>query len=234
MEATILCYHKVGTAINEGRRLNIEPSRLHSHVRFFSRKKCNFLCAGELFGPWEKGIVCFTFDDAYASTMVHAPSIFEEFGARATFYAVPGKVGATSDWDGDLARPLADWQILREIQARGHEIGNHTFNHVHLSGLSSEAQWDEIVSAHQRLLDEGIKPRSFCFPYGDHDRRTIDQLEKAGYAVGVALGKRPAHSHENRLSLPRVVVAYSDVLPMLLYKLKLKPRFRRSSSRRPN
>lgn len=223
MSATILCYHKVGPAQEEGRKLNIEPSRLRSHVRFFARRNRPFLCAGDLAGTWPAGIVCFTFDDAYESTMVHAPIIFEEFGVRATFYAVPGRVSETSDWDGDLARPLANWDRLREAEARGHEIGNHSLNHLRMGELSEIQQLSEVQAAHEKLKEEHLNPRSFCYPYGSHNESTIRQLKAAGYGVGLALGKRIAQEDDNRLAIPRVVVAYSDALPMLLYKLLLKP-----------
>ena len=226
MQATILCYHKVGLASKEGRRLNIEPSRLRSHVRFFSRKNYKFLCAGDLAAPWSDRTVCFTFDDAYASTMVHAPSIFEEFGTRATFYAVPGRVGGTSDWDGALARPLANWDLLTEAHRRGHEIGNHTQNHVHLANLSEEEQYKEISVAHENLVTQGLNPRSFCYPYGSHDQRTVTQVDKAGYQVALILGKRIATTDDKLLELPRIIAAYSDALPMLIYKLTLKPRLK--------
>ena len=227
MSATILCYHKVGPGSEEGRRLNIEPSRLKSHVRFFARKKCTFLVAGDLSGSWKEGIVCFTFDDAYESTIVHAPIIFEEAGVRASFYAVSDRVGGRSDWDGENSRPLANWDLLREVQQRGHEIGNHSQNHKHMGELTPDEQFAEIQNAHNRFADERIKPRSFCFPYGSHNQATLEMLQKANYSVGLALGKRPARREDNLLSLPRVVVAYSDALPMLLYKIVLKPKLRK-------
>jgi len=232
MSVTILCYHKVGAASEEGRRLNIEPSRLNSHVRFFVRKNQPFFVAGDLAAGLQDGIVCFTFDDAFASTMVHAPIIFEDQGVRATFYAVPGRVGKTSDWEGELSpRPLADWDVLRDVQSRGHEIGNHSLNHPYLADLAAEEQISEVRLSHDRMVAEGLRPRSFCYPYGSHDDRTVETLRATGYEVGLALGKRPAEISDDCLQLPRVVVAYSDSLPMLLYKLTVKPKLKRLKRR---
>ncbi len=81
--------------------------------------------------------------------------------------------------------------------------------------------------AHKRFISEGLHPKSFCFPYGSLSRQSVEQVKIAGYKVGLALGKRPARSEDNRLSLPRIVVAYSDSLPMLLFKLHVKPLFKR-------
>jgi len=211
----------------EGRRLNIEPRRLESHVRYFARRSSRFLLARDLVGPWPEKSVCFTFDDAYASTMANAPQVLERHRARGSFYAVPSKVGLSSDWDGEQARPLADWPLLREAQARGHEIGNHTFSHVHLPQLSPDEQSREIALAHQRLRDEGLEPGSFCFPYGSLDASAIEAVQGAGYGVGLALRKRIATEEEDRLSLSRVVVAFSDSVPALLYRLHVRPLLRR-------
>lgn len=208
--------------------MNIEPSRLRTHIRFFARRRLRFVTAGDLSGRLADDIVCFTFDDAYASTMVHAPRIFEELGTRATFYAVPGNVGASSVWDGELAVELASWTALQEAAGAGHEIGNHSMTHPRLAGLPLDKQVAEVVSAHQSLLCHGITPRSFCYPYGSHDATSREALSRAGYAVGLALGKRPVGPGDDPLSLPRIVVAYGDALPILLYKWKLKPILRRA------
>lgn len=217
LTALILCYHKVGLEGEEQRRLNIEPRRFESHVRFFSRRgpvcrACDFA------DDWPTGTVCFTFDDAYASAMANAPTILERFGVRGSFYAVSGLVGRSSEWDGGLARPLATWEALREAQTRGHEIGNHTRSHPHLDQLSPSAQLAEILEADRELREEGIRPESFCYPYGGVDGSCVDAVSEAGYRVGLALGKRLASPSDDRRTLPRVVVAFSDALPMLLYK----------------
>jgi len=227
MRAFILCYHKVGPVAQEGRRLNIEPHRLESHVRYFSRRSFSFLLARDLAKPWPARTACFTFDDAYLSTMANAPPVLEKFSAKGSFYAVPSKVGIASDWDGDLARPLASWHLLRDVQARGHEIGNHTLSHVLLEKRSPQEQLKELVDADQWLRQEGLDPGSFCFPYGSLNDSAIAAVRQAGYSVGLALRKRIATSDEDLLALSRVVVAYSDSLPALLYRLHVRPLLRR-------
>lgn len=224
--ALILCYHKVGPESEEGRRLNIEPRRLESHVRFFSRRRpvcraCDFA------DGWPAGAVCFTFDDAYASTMSNALAILERYGVRGSFYAVSGLVGKSSQWDGELARPLAPWEALREAQTRNHEIGNHTLSHPHLDQLDALTQLRETGTADQELRAEGIRPTSFCYPYGGLDATAIEAVSKCGYRVGLALRKRLAAPDDDLRTLPRIVVAFSDALPMLLYKTQVRPRLRR-------
>jgi peptidoglycan/xylan/chitin deacetylase (PgdA/CDA1 family) len=227
MNATILCYHKVGPGTEEGRRLNIEPERLRSHVEFFSRRRRPIVRACDLADRWQPGTVCFTFDDAYLSTMRYAPKIFEELGVRASFYAVPGKVGGTSDWDGDLARPLAGWDLLSAAHASGHEIGNHSLTHLQMAGLKAVDQTNEVMDAHKAFLAKGIAPKSFCFPYGSLNESAVQVLADCGYPIGLALGKAIARDTDDKRKLTRIVVAYSDTLPMLIYKISIKPLLKR-------
>jgi peptidoglycan/xylan/chitin deacetylase (PgdA/CDA1 family) len=227
MKATILCYHKVGPKSEEGRALNIEPHRLRIHVRFFVRRSFRIFLAQDLNGPWPDRTVCFTFDDAYASTMENAPPILEEFGVRGSFYAVGSKIGKSSDWDGEKARPLASASVLVAASRRGHEIGNHSWSHPHLAGLGYAEQRDEIRRGHEALKGLGITPKSFCFPYGSLNDDSVGVLGKQGYSVGLALRKSRANPREDRRALSRIVVGFSDALPLLLYKIYVRPALRR-------
>ncbi len=225
MSVTILCYHKVGSLEDEGRSLNVRPSTLKSHISYFARKGLLFVTAGELAGEWPSAAACFTFDDAYSSALEHAVDLLGQFGERGTFYAVPEFVGLASSWDGERARPLAKWDTLRSAQSAGHEIGNHTLTHPKLDELADADVEREIQGAHDRLVEEGLHPGSVCYPYGAYDDRSLKAAEQAGYKVGMAV--RPIAASP-LLALPRVIVAYSDSLPLLLYKLNLRPLLRRT------
>jgi len=226
MDAVVLCFHKVGSQKKEGRRLNIDPRRLDAHIRFFARRKFQFLRAGD-FQQWpDRRSVCFTFDDAYASTLEYGRPVFERNEVPMTLYAVTRLVGMTSSWDGELARPLADWADLKAAQAAGHEIGNHTGNHVHLPRLPYVEQKAEIDLAHEDLASHGIASKSICYPYGHQDEQSRLAASQAGYKVGMALGKRLASPDDPRLAIPRIVIAFGDSLPMLLYKMHLRPKLK--------
>ncbi|MCO5297433.1 MAG: polysaccharide deacetylase family protein [Fimbriimonadaceae bacterium] len=224
MAVPILCYHKVGSEAEEGRRLNVDPARLRAHVRYFARRGARFALARELAEPWPARAVCLTFDDAYASTVEHGLPVLLSEGARASLYAVPSLVGATSAWDGEQARPLADWDALREAQAQGFEIGNHTITHVRASAMDAPAFAQEVEQAQRRLQSEGLEPSSFCYPYGACSATTRTVLAEQGIQVALALGKRAAEPADDPLALPRIVVAFSDALPKLLYKLHIRPK----------
>jgi len=219
----ILCYHKVGPVSEEGRWLNVEASTLDSHVRFFQRRGREFLRVDGLSGAWPDRAVVLTFDDTYLSAMTHGIEVLRRHSAIATFYVVPAHVGGSSSWDGERERPLADWDLIREAHRDGFEIGNHTMSHPDLSYLNTENQVREWSQADEALRSYGIVPGSACYPYGRLNGESHEALKEAGYTIGVGLAKRQASDKENRLELPRIVVAYSDKLPKLFYKLFVRP-----------
>ena len=219
----ILCYHKVGPEAEEGRSLNIEPDRLESHIRFFQRRRFPFLLGRDLVNPWPTQSVCLTFDDAYISAMTYGREVMLRTGVRATYYVVSGCVGDASRWDGEKARPLADESLLRKALSEGFELGNHTASHVHL-GEMVEGVDRELSECQAWLSGLGVKGESFCYPYGSLNPAAVQAVGTAGYRVGMALGKRAALPKDDLLQLPRIVVAYSHSLPMLLYKIHVRPR----------
>lgn len=220
----ILCYHKVGPLAQEGRRLNIEPETLETHVRYFVKKGRRFARTGDLENGIPAGAVCFTFDDAYVSTMTNAVEILSRHRVWGTFFAVPGMVGGESVWDVGEARPLAGWGALIAAQTEGMEIANHTMNHVDLTTLPMAQQAAEFEAAEDMLIQNGLGGRSICFPYGRFNSGTLAAMDREGCKVGLALGRRPAKPTDDLRCLPRIVVAYSDSLPKLLYKIHLRPK----------
>lgn len=223
----ILCYHKVGPVWEEGRRLNIEPNQLAKHVQFFYRRGFQFVRASELAGVLPLKSVCLTFDDAYVSALFDGVRVLRAYQATATFFAVPSLVGLSSKWDGELARPLAPWEILIDAQKAGFEIGNHTFSHADLSKLDRQMQIQEIELADDALLQHGLAPGSLCYPYGRMNGETVLACEEAQYKVGLSLGKRMAEERDDRRALPRIVMAYSDSIAKLMYKMHVRPKMLR-------
>ncbi len=223
----ILCLHKVGPQGAEGRFLNMEPERLRRNIRFLKRRGLAFVQAKDLRGILPERSVCLTFDDCYTSTMTHGVSVLRQEGVTASFYAVAGLVGKASEWDADRARPLADWAELRQAASEGFEIGSHTYSHAHLGELSLEDQIAEIRKGDLKMKEEGLPPTSFCLPYGSQNEHTPSAIKNCGHLVGLALGKRLATGADDRLLLPRVILAYSDGSAGLMYKAWVRPKLRR-------
>lgn len=108
-------------------------------------------------------------------------------------------------WGGDKTRKILDildeyqvkttfflvdiWtqrfpELVKEIAARGHEIGNHSTSHPQMSKLSAEkiAQELKTMSDEAEALT-GARPRLFRPPYGDYNNQVVLTARAEGYEV---------------------------------------------------
>jgi peptidoglycan/xylan/chitin deacetylase (PgdA/CDA1 family) len=118
-------------------------------------------------GPSGEKRIALTFDDG--PDPVITPKVLGELrthGVKATFFVLGERVRLHPE-------------ILREMVAEGHEIGNHTYSHPHLLRLSNEEIEDEITRT-QSLIQQviGYEPSLFRPPYGAFRPETRAVFEK--------------------------------------------------------
>lgn len=117
----------------------------------------------------EKPGIMICFDDGFRNNFEVAAPLLEKFGLTGWFFIVAGACDqATKVFNGTLnTNYCMKWPELRDLVARGHEIGCHTFTHAHL-GPESRFDLQEEVVRSRRVLSEtlGIAIDSFCFTYG--------------------------------------------------------------------
>ncbi len=115
--------------------------------------------------------VIFTFDAG--SGVQSAQAILDtlkKHNQKATFFIT----GAFAEKNRNLVKAIA---------AAGHEIGNHTFSHPHLTQVSNE-QISQELGKTENLIKEitGQTTRPyFRPPYGDRDQRVLNTAARAGY-----------------------------------------------------
>src|SRR5262249_45042297 len=88
-------------------------------------------------------------------------AILEENGARGTFYLAGGLAGRT-----DYGCTMLPTSRYREVAARGHEVGCHTFSHATVRGLRPAALAAELDGNACCLAEasDGLVMRNFAFP----------------------------------------------------------------------
>ncbi len=125
------------------------------------------------------GKVCLTFDDGPdLSTTPQLLAELEQLGVPATFFLVGSRAAVHED-------------LLKQIFAGGHTIGNHSFQHRFLPSLPVAAQADEIDRTNAVILRAtGQFPGLFRPPYGMMDGRTARLLSDRGM-VSVYWGAAP-------------------------------------------
>jgi len=107
--------------------------------------------------------VALTFDDGPHKTITkQILNILDKYNAKATFFMVGERVG------GNAA-------VVKDVAARGHEIGNHSWDHARLTKLSSKNAQSEITTTNNIIFKvTGQYPTVFRPPYGEKNKQLTD------------------------------------------------------------
>jgi peptidoglycan/xylan/chitin deacetylase (PgdA/CDA1 family) len=132
-------------------------------------------------------IVTLTFDDGDADNFAILP-VLQQYGLHATFYIPSGLTGKPN---------YMTWDQLKALQAAGNEIGGHSLDHMKLGGLGTAQLQHEICDDRQNLVDHGLSPLSFAYPFGNYDGNTKAMIQQCGYA-----GARTIAGGPQRFPLP--------------------------------
>lgn len=170
--------------------------------------------------------VVFTFDDGYRNFGTEAAPALEAAGWRGTVFAVAGLLGATNEWDnraGDAVEPLLTAAELRELDAKGHEVGSHTMTHARLVDLGTEAAREEVCAARARLEEALGKPVPyFCYPYGAHSDEVCAIVRESGHAGACTVLRGMNTRATDAFRWRRINVRSDTRVPVLIYKILLR------------
>lgn len=99
--------------------------------------------------------VALTFDDGpHPKVTRQILKSLEKYDAKATFFVIGSQIDKNK-------------QILKEIKEKGHEIGNHTWNHPKLTKLTVKQIEKEINSTNKKIKEAtGEESTVFRPPYG--------------------------------------------------------------------
>ena len=114
--------------------------------------------------------IALTFDDGpHKEYTAEILDILDEFGIKATFFVV----GSNCEAYPDL--------VCRAI-ASGHEIGNHTYSHPHLTGIAEETLTREVERTESVLYTLGeYRTRLFRPPEGVYSKTVSKTIAAFGY-----------------------------------------------------
>lgn len=95
--------------------------------------------------------------------------ILDEHGVKTTFFLA-----------GYWAERYPEY--VKKIVERGHEIGNHSYEHPHFNSLS-KAQIQSDLKRNHEMLKELTGTDSFLFrpPFGEYSNKVIEAAEELGY-----------------------------------------------------
>lgn len=115
-------------------------------------------------------VVAISFDASWgADKTIAILDILDQYNVKTTFFLVGGWVDKYPEMVGEIFR-------------RGHEIGNHSDSHPHMSKLSEQQIRDELRIMSDKVENlTGVRPTLFRPPYGDYNNRVISVSRAEGY-----------------------------------------------------
>lgn len=116
--------------------------------------------------------IAITFDDGPTLFTPKVLELLTLYKAKATFFCIGNQVVQHPD-------------ILLQVLAQGHLIGNHTQTHTTRMGfLSAEEVYQEIITAEQTIVDTiGVRPMWYRPPFGVTNPNIAKALARTTYKV---------------------------------------------------
>lgn len=117
----------------------------------------------------QEKVCAISFDAAWGNEQtVTLLDILDKYEIKSTFFLVKQWVDKYPD-------------DVREIAARGHDVGNHSATHPHMAQLSAEDQLKEIRACNEAVKKlTGSCPTLFRPPYGEYDNKLVQNLRDEG------------------------------------------------------
>lgn len=115
-------------------------------------------------------VLSISFDASWgADKTIAILDILDRYHVQTTFFLVGGWVDKYPE-------------MLQEIAARGHEIGNHSDTHPHMTQLTEQQIRDELRMMSDKVENlTGERPTLFRPPYGDYNNRVVQVARAEGY-----------------------------------------------------
>jgi peptidoglycan/xylan/chitin deacetylase (PgdA/CDA1 family) len=212
----ILCYHHVAVApaTSQLNALYVSPAEFERQLWMLRKLGFTGVGIGEGLGAMAqrsiRRIAILTFDDGYTDAATTAAPLLQEYGFRATLYAVSEAIGGHNHWDdrfGTEHTPLMSREQLAAWVEAGMELGSHSCTHPRMNELSDEAALRELTASREQLhAAVGVDIRHFCYPFGGYSDRTAEFARQAGYRSAVTVTQGRARPGGDPFRLPRLFV----------------------------
>ncbi|EOV9529094.1 polysaccharide deacetylase family protein [Bacillus cytotoxicus] len=121
--------------------------------------------------PNKEKIIAITFDDG--PDPIYTPQVLQllrQYKAEATFFMIGFRI---------QRNPYLVKQVLKE----GHEIGNHTMNHLYAKRTQSEKVKNDILEGKKYLAKWIKEPLLFRPPGGEINDTVFTTAKEAGYQI---------------------------------------------------
>jgi peptidoglycan/xylan/chitin deacetylase (PgdA/CDA1 family) len=207
----ILTYHSIDPS---GSPISLDEGALRRHVAWLGSDRVEVVPLDSILElPPERDALAITFDDGFANFAEVAWPLFEKHELPVTLFVATARVGSDNAWNGEGSNniptlPLLAWDALARMVGRGLALGSHSRTHAHLPRASDAQLADELDGSAADIERElGLRPKSFCYPYGDVDER-VRAAVAGRYALACTTELRVFAEREDRHLLPRLDAYY--------------------------
>lgn len=199
----ILMYHSISDE-NPDNSLMVPPSMFEEQMAWLEDNGFTAMNLDEAIEAMETGKVpknpvVITFDDGYMDNYKSAFPILKNHNLKATFFVITDGVDNGYYMSSDM---------LKEMQAEGMSIENHTANHLELNTLSREEAYEAIKRAQDYLRDTiGSNGDYLCYPVGRYSDETIEICKELGIKAAVTTESGTSSINDGRFQLKRVRIS---------------------------
>jgi len=175
-----------------------------------------------------KKSVILTFDDGFKNFIENAYPILKKLKATAYIFIPVSFIGKYNVWDYkklNVKIPVMNWSDLQFLVKEGFIIGSHTMTHPFLTKIPLKDAKREIEFSKKFLEDNlGIEINTFCYPYGDYNKKIVSLVKNAGYKYAFTTKKGNLNFLENPFEINRVFISGNKVisLPSFIKKVILR------------
>ena len=141
-------------------------------------------------------LIAFSFDDGFEECYTKIAPVLSDFNTNAAFFINPGFIDGDKNYRKNFTENIVhvnkqpmNWEMIKKLHQQGFIIGNHTFDHVRLVGLTEEQLQKQIITSKHRI-EEQLKSSCdyFAWTYGrnsDIDKNALNHcLNSHKYVFG--------------------------------------------------
>ena len=174
--------------------------------------------------PEPDKLIALTFDDGPNAHMGTIIQVLADYDAKATFFVIGKKIDGTNA------------EYVKTAFDAGHEIGNHSYNHVDITALTESEIYSEISLTQQAVASvTGTEPVWYRPPFGKTSELTFSLIEMPNALWGVSAGdgtndnladdryyRVTSGAYDGAIVLLHCNDITAEVLPRILEELKMQ------------
>lgn len=143
--------------------------------------------------------VVLTFDDGWKNEYVNAFPLLKKYHMKGTFFIYTHPISRDSRF--------MTWEDVKDMDAAGMTIGDHTLSHPYLKGLTHDQLSHEILDSKKKLEEKlGKTVTHFASPFGYTSPDLVSILQAAGFTTGRTTFWGAEHSKDDLLHLSGYLV----------------------------